>query len=283
MEKIHHIIKDRTFKKGIGISHLISNEYSQDMMIIKFKPTNVVDWKIRQWGSMHPLFENVTLSYNDNKRIIENKAKRIVIDDHSISLRINASNEYEHDRTHGEGWPHLLLEQFFKGINIGKLKNLYAEIDFDFIDFVDHMHGRNTELHTFQVGWYFAIGNKNINSIDYDDFYWFGLPFIDKPRLPMGKPYEAVDAGKEDATNKYIINIAASNYISKPTEVGDNYHVKLDILPYLKEAYKKAKNKGYLKHTLFEDLELISTNFGIEDTGTFDGEIKINLIDIYTI
>jgi len=280
---MQHYIKDRNFKKGIGISHLISNSYSKDMMVIKFKPTHCVNWKIRQWGSAHSLYDICNVINNDQEKLIVNKAKKILIKDGSISLYINGKAEYTHDRKQGEGWPHLLIEQFFSNIKIFNLNNLHAKINFDFVNFEDHMGDRRTELHTFQVGWYFAIGNKNKNSKGYDDFYWFGLPFIDTPRLPMGKPYEAIDVGKEDSTNKYIINISASNYLNKPTEPGDNYSIDIDILPYIKEAFEKAKSKGYMRNTALEDLELISTNFGIENTGTFSGEIKVNEIDIYTI
>jgi hypothetical protein len=97
----------------------------------------------------------------------------------------------------------------------------------------------------------------------------------------MGKPYEAADLGKEDCTSKYIINVDPHFYIKKNTEVGDNFNIKLDILPYIKNAYEKAKKAGYLKTSVFEDLELVSTNFGIEDTGTFDGTIRLNKINIW--
>lgn len=278
-----HYLKDRKFKKGFGISHLVSNIYGGDMMEIKFIPTKHTDWKIRQWGSKYSLLNEANIKNDGKTFMLNNCAKKIELKKHKLSLAINGDIEFKTPRTHGEEWPHLLLEQFFHNFNLSKINNLHAKINFDFVNFINHMDKPDFNIHTFQVGWYFAIGNRNKNNKDYQDFYWFGLPFIDYPRLDYGKPYEAVDAGKEDATNKYIINIAARNYINKPTEPGDNYQIDIDILPWIKKAFIRAQNKGYLKNSKFEDMEIISTNFGIENTGTFSGELKINEIDLYSI
>lgn len=275
------ILKDHKFRKGFSISYVKANRYNKDMMVWKFVPGQTV-WKICQWGSRFSLVENCTIAAsNKHVKHIANEQKSITRNrGGTVTLSIKTDKEYLHDRLHGEEWPHLLLEQFFHGINISKLNNLTVSIDFDFLDFVDHMGERRQDLHTFQVGWYFCVGNKNRKSEGFDDFFWFGLPFIDTPRLPMGKPYEAADLGKEDSTKKYIINIDPHLYIKKNVEVGDNFKVKMDILPYLTKAFEKAKSVGYLTNTKFEDLELVSTNFGIEDTGTFDGTIRLNSIDI---
>lgn len=274
------ITKDKNFQKGFQISHIDSIDHHNDVMLWRFGLLRP-DWKICQWCSKFSLMDeshkekvgNTYKMYNQQKEIIRNE-------DNSLTLTIKTDKEYEHDRLDGEPWPHLLLEQSFKHVKLKNLTNLIADIDFDFLSFTNHMKEKG-ELYTFQVTWYFCIANNNKRSKGYKDFFWFGLPFIDTPRLPMGKPYEAVDSGKEDCTSKYIISFDPKEYISKPTEPGDNFKFNKDILPRIKEAFNRAKAKGYLRNCNFEDMELGSTNFGIEDTGTFDGTIRINHINIF--
>lgn len=274
------ILKDKYFEKGFNIGHV--NSLTNPNTIKPWKLSNEnPDWKICQWCSNYSLQDNAKTEHDEFLDKIYNEQKEITrFKNGSLILSIKTDKEYKHDRLNNDGWPHLLIEQFFDNVNLSKLNNLNVDINFDFVSFFNHMKNNN-ELHTFQVTWYFCISNRNKLSKGYQDFFWFGIPFIDTPRFAMGQPYEAVDSGKEDASNKYIISINPKNYIFGETKIGSNLKFSGDILPNIKNAFNRAKEKGFLKSTNFEDLELISTNFGIEDTGTFDGSIKINSINIY--
>lgn len=275
------ILQDRNFALGFKIGFVDSLKDAHKYVSWKLGNEEPI-WKLAQWCSKFSLIDENIKESNNIYSKISNEQKSITrFKDGSLILDISSDKEYDHDRLDGEEWPHLLIEQSFKDIKLSMLDFLNIDINFDFLSFKNHMKNPS-ELHTFQVTWYFCISNQNKNSHGYDDFFWFGIPFIDTPRLPMGKPYEAVDSGKADATAKYIINIDPKEYINKKTEVGDNFKFSGDILPRIKKAFSIAKNKGYLKSSEFEDMQLLSTNFGIEDTGTFDGAIKINNIDIYS-
>ena len=132
-----------------------------------------------------------------------------------LLIFIRTDKEYTHDRLPREDWPHLLIEQFFKGVNLSKLDNLMVDIDFELLSFEDHMGERKKDLHSLQIGWDLSIDNQNKKSKGYKDFFWFGMPFIDMPRFPKGQPYEAADLGKDDCTGKYIISMDPT-YVNGP-------------------------------------------------------------------
>jgi len=277
---MNKILKDTDFNNGFYIGHIDSTNHPNTNTLWKFNDKEP-SWKICQWFSNFSLQDNNKKESTPNYQKIFNEQKSVTRNkDGSLILEIYTFKEYKHDRLENEAWPHLLIEQFFEEVYLYKLTSFNVLIDFDFISFKNHMINNN-DLHTFQITWYFCISNINKNSKGYKDFFWFGLPFIDTPRLPIGKPYEAQDYGKEDSTGKYIINIDLKNDIKSPILVGDNIKYSNDILPNLKKAFEMAKKKGFLKTSNYEDMGLISTNFGIEDTGTFDGTIKINKINIY--
>jgi len=277
---MRQILKDNLFEKGFNIGHVDSITNANTVKKWNFTPSNP-EWKICQWCSNYSLLDDAQTESTSLFNKISNKQKQIIrTNNGELILCIKTDLEYQHDRVDGEGWPHLLIEQFFEDQKLSQFSNINAEISFDFVSFKSHMKNNNN-LHTFQVTWYFCISNRNKQSKGYEDFFWFGIPFIDTPRFPIGQPYEAVDAGKEDASNKYIISIDPKEYISKEVKPGDTLKFSGDILPRMKKAFEQAKLKGFLKNTNFEDLEIISTNFGIEDTGTFDGTLKINSINVY--
>lgn len=274
------LLKDVGFENGFHVGHIDSLTYTGNMLEWKFNK-ETPSWKICQWCSKFPLFENCTITKDDEKRTISNCQKSVErYNDGTVKLILKTDLEYDHPREGHEGWPHLLLEQFFDDNRLTSLKELTMEIDFEFTKFMDHMGDTRKDLHTFQVSWYLAIANRNPNSKGYGDFLWFGLPFIDYPRFDFPHEFRAVDGGKEDATQKFIVAIDPHIYLKEKTEVGAHYQVAQPVLKLIKEAFDYAKGQGYLKNTEFEDLGLLSTNFGIEDTGTFDGELLLHHIHL---
>ena len=274
------LLKDTDFQNGFVVGHIDSLAYTGNMLEWKFN-TMTPSWKICQWCSKYPLFENCEIRKDGDNRTISNAQKSVTrLEDGSVKLLLKTDLEYDHPREGHEGWPHLLLEQFFIDNRLTSLKELTMDVDFEFTYFKDHMKETRTNLHTFQVSWYLAIANRNQESKGYGDFLWFGLPFIDYPRYDFPQPFRAVDGGKEDATQKYIVAVDPHLYLEEKTHVGSHYQVEVPVLALIKEAFEYAKGQGYLKNTEFEDLGLLSTNFGIEDTGTFDGELWIHHIHL---
>lgn len=271
------ILLDKTFEKGFNV---IRRTPKEEIMTISFggaKPC----WRLAEWASKHPLFTHRDVFESKSEYTLQNEAKSIKRSaDGSLSISIRTDNEYDHSRKEGEPWPHLLLEQEFEGQKIAPMKRLDLDLSLDFLALESFMNGVRNDLHTLQVSLYFAIGNRNKKSPSYLDFYWFGLPFIDAPRYHFPKKWVNRDLGKEDATRKLIYAIDPAIYMKEPFMVGDRLDVKLDILPFVLEAFEEAKRRGYLGVTTLNELEILSLNLGFEVTGTFNGKIRINRFSI---
>jgi hypothetical protein len=58
-------------------------------------------------------------------------------------------------------------------------------------------------------------------------------------------------------------------------------HVKFDILPFLKQALKIARQNGALKGATVDHLRIGSTNIGWELPGNYDAEVEISYLNMY--
>jgi len=127
----------------------------------------------------------------------------------------------------------------------------------------------NPDLHTAQFSQYFTIQDNNKDSESYGDFFWFGLPFYDY-RYENIELYAAQDIGKDDASNKFIFSVASRNIFDGTLHDKQWITIDKDILPFIKEAFKTAQERGYLTGSKFEDLAITTMNTGWEVPGTFD-------------
>lgn len=277
-----NLVKDPLFLKGFNILKRSLLEDNHNNLICLPYQNNNATYRLAEYFSKQDFYNKREILVRDNEYIIKNDYKEIYKDkENRLTLSIKCEKEYNHLREFNEAWPHLLIEQEFNDELIKNMKSLIVDLDLDFLSLESFINKERNDLHTLQVSLYFAIGDNNINSIGYKDYYWFGLPLIDAPRYRYPKEYCSQDIGKEDATNKLIYSINPKIYMKDMFLVGDNLNFKLNIIEYVKEGFLKAKELGYLKNTSFEDLSLFSFNFGFEVTGTFNGKIRINKLNIF--
>ena len=197
--------------------------------------------------------------------------------DGALTLDIVGEHEYKKPRIYNQGWPHLLVEQKFDHQKIGFAQSLFVDMSVTFLDFVNKMKtGFDPELHTLQLNLSFQLGDRDLKSSTFGDFFWFSIPLVDLPRNEMPKEYAAEDYGKSDATHKMILSMNPRLYMTEPLRVGNTISFNFDVLPEMKKALAAAQGKGYMEHVPFERIELISLRFGFEDTGTFDGKARLN-------
>lgn len=278
---MREIIKDTKFRNGFMITHTNGLITKNVIKVVNYMNTALIkpNWKIAQWCSKYNLANGIERITDDYAYIYEDigKALKVYPLSGQVSLYVRGSKEYEKPRIDGEGWPHLLLEQDFRDVKLEKIKDCEIEIDFSFEYFKNYMAERNN-LHTAQFQWFFSITNKNSKSKGFNDFFWFGLSFIDFPRYDYPPSYEAVDGGKEEHTNKFICIVDSKDYLKEPVEIGKKVCVKYNIKNHIITAFKKAKEKGYLLNCKFEDMEISSMNVGWEVTGTFDVGLIIEKI-----
>ena len=278
-----NLILDPKFEKGFAILRrsLLSDNHSE-LLSLPFHNGNPT-YRLAEYFTKDDLYHERDIRVGDGTYSISNRHKNIVRDTQGrLTLAIYCGQEYDHPRQEGEPWPHLLIEQEFGYHPIAKAKKLLVELDLDFLSLESHMDSSwDGELHTCQVSLYFAIGDGNPDSKGYKDFFWFGLPLIDLPRLHFPKSYCSRDLGKEDATRKLIYSIDPHIYLGESLLVGERADVNLDIRGYIDEGFAKAKELGYLTEVDRDDLCLFSMNLGFEATGAFDGKIRINKLNVF--
>lgn len=275
------LLRDKNFEAGFNVlkRSLLENNHDE-LMELSFhhkKP----EWRLAEYFSHYDLYAHRDIREDKDGYLISNEAKEIRRNcDGSLTLTINTDKEYDHPRVEGEPWPHLLIEEEFFSHHLIKMKKLRIHMTLDFLALESFMNQTRNDLHTLQVSLYFALGSRNKNSKGCNDFYWFGLPFIDAPRYHFPKQWINQDIGKEDATNKLIYTIDPHRYMKEEFLPGDTLTIDLDVLPDMLNAFHVAKEKKFIQNVPLEDVEILSLNFGYEATGSFNGKIKLSEFSI---
>jgi len=278
------IITDTQFKKGIG---LIGPSSAHPDLIDTLRPFGSSKqqpaWKMPQWATrynlkgLRPVKHKDTIIYqNEGKKVSFLKTGNTVL----VALEVFGAKEYLKPRISGEAWPHLLLEQRTNQTKISQMQAL----DFQISAKLMYSHNRtgaayDPGLHAAQVTFYLLVQNVNKSSAGLGDYFWFGLPLYDS-RHPILDEYAAQDLGKEDATKKFILNVASKELFNGSLHDGKWVNIRKDIYPLIKKAFQKAKDNGYLKTTNFEDIAIESTNLGWEIPGTFDCGIQFRSLSL---
>ena len=254
-------------------------------------PNNKPVWRLCQWGTKHSLANAECLRFNNHDIAYENKGKKVLVgsensEKRDLILKINGKAEYgQKVRKHGESWPHLLVEQDAVTIyRLDELEKLKFRLSLRLIHCENHMKNEeyNPQLHAAQFQIFLIVKNINSQSQDHDNYFWFGVPFFDS-RYNIPPPYMAKDAGKQDATGKFIYTIDGTEVNKTPLEGRQWLTVQKNLLPYIKEGLKEAVRKGYLYSSKLTDYAVVNMNMGWEIPGTFDAAMQIRDLDIRTI
>lgn len=276
------IIQDRDFKQGIKVLGHSSASPSPIDTLHPFKHSvESVAWVLPQWGSKHVMQEVMPIRLNDSI-IYSNNAKKVVIFPQKgkttqITLAVNGSEEYIRPREFNEEWPHLLLEQYFSSpVQLHRIDELIYKTRGK----INYCHNRmgnqfNPEIHTAQITQFFTIQNGNIESLDYGNFFWFGLPLFDY-RYNAIALYAAQDLGKEDASKKFIYSVASHDIFEGSMHSQQWITINTNILPFIQQAFATAQQRGYLLQTKYDDLTITTMNIGWEVPGTFDCAITFD-------
>lgn len=278
------VLRDPFFAKGFYVGNEKGLDYPDYRITVPFQESDP-EWVLSQWNSEHSLSTERSILINHDSYEVKNKSKLLKKgSDDSLTLEILGSKEYKKPRVLNESWPHLLIEQKYTNVFLGRVKGLLAHLDMDFLTFKNFMGGElDPELHTMQIGWMFRIGDLDVRSYNFGDFFFFGLPIIDYPRYDFPVTFFGEDYGKRDATHKIIISIDPHKYLEGKIVPGAHIAFDFDILPEIKAAFERAQEKGYMKNQQFSSLQIVSTKLGFEDTGTFDGKIRINHVSLEAI
>ena len=282
--KSRPLLLDTRFRRGFLLSYPDSKKgHAAESVLDLGDSDNKPIWRLCQWGTKHSLAK-VRCNHDSHGDVsYGNDAKKVLVgaedsDNRDLVLEIRGGSEYgNRARKQGESWPHLLIEQ--QVCETYPLEKL-ARLDFDLGIKRLYCENRmatdtcNPSLHAAQFQMFLVVSNIDKNAKDYGNYFWFGVPFFDS-RYEIPPAYKAKDAGKSDATGKFIYTIAGEKVTPEPFKENRWAEIDIDLLPYIKAGLQEAVKRGYLKDSNSGHYAVVGMNMGWELPGTFDASIQI--------
>ncbi len=268
------LFRDVAFTKGFRLSAVDSRARPVEVGYVFPDGNKRPDWRLAQWGTNYSL-EGAEERVGKNSRIIENAGKLVELrkdgDDTVLRLYIKAGDDYGGKlRKAGESWPHLLVEQSFDiRPKICELKNFIVSYEVRISGVQTVYEGvLDNSLHAAQLVMFFTLQDVNTG-----DYIWFGLPIYDS-RFDFPHEHRAADAGKDDATSKYIYSVGGRRLWRSKIRMDEWEKFDMDVLPLMKEALKDAFKKGWLKDSDLKNIAISSMNTGWEMPGPFNASAE---------
>ena len=249
-------------------------------------------WSIAQWDSGPCLWENRKTDVPDNV-LTNGTDKKVEIKKGQVSLYLDSSGYYQgNPAIQGDYWPHLLIEQ--GSFSYNKLSNeqkvfYHADSEAMVLEFdIRLTEYEKTEIkgdwvRAAQLLMYFYVRSGK------GDFLWFGLQLFDN-RSDNTEHYIGYDGGKADASGAMIYSIGSRHVYKNskrtlwknrsPYPSDEWIHVKIDILPYIEDAFNKGKEDGYFKAEEICELYIDGMNYGFETIGTFKHSADIKNLSL---
>jgi len=133
-------------------------------------------------------------------------------------------------------------------------------------------------LHAAQFQMFLIVKNIRPESEDHGNYYWFGVPFYDN-RHDIPPAFMAADAGKKDATGKFIYTIAGEVSLQE----GQWAVLDKDLLPHIFNGLQEAAKRGYLKDPDPHNYAVANMNLGWEIPGTFDAAAQVQDLAVFAV
>ena len=242
-------------------------------------------WRICQWASKYSLAETTEVYSASGEITLENQGKKVVFGGNppgNLIMAVYGKAEYgSRARKSGEGWPHLLIEQDASALYpLHQLQSIDFLADARLLLFTDGM-GKSADpgLHAAQFQLFLIIKNIDPSSKNYNDFFWFGVPFFDN-RYDIPPEYKAKDVGKNDATGKFIYTISGNSVQSIPMIRGEWISIKTNLLPAILRGLEDAVQLHYLTDANPEHYAAVNMNMGWEVPGIYDVSMQIRNFNI---
>lgn len=306
-KKVVELLDDLNFSRGFSVTLFHANSSNGNLAghltYDGAKAEGDSIWRMAQWGCTKDMVADGTyerdgsvITYNDGGKYLQVDTSKTG----NITLGIKGSEEYTKDadgnireRTDGaENWPHILIEQSVNADTSG-YDHFYMEVNYTVTkceSLVDReVYPVNPDLNAAQFQWFITLTDMNPDSVSYGQSMWFGFSMFDTRALG-GTPggLASYDGGKEDSTGLFIYMISLQTVtgqtgsVNAPTAVvGKEVNVKVDILPYIKQALKIARQNGAMLGASADQLAVGSTNIGWELPGNYDVEVEISYLNMY--
>jgi len=305
---IEELLRDLNFSRGFSVTLFHANSSNGNLAGHLDYDGNKAEgdsiWRMAQWGCTKDMVADGAFERNGSVMTYTDEGKFLQIDSTkagTVTLGIKGSEEYTKDadgnireRTDGtENWPHILIEQSI-GADTSGCAHLYMEMNYKVTkceSLVDReLYPLDPNLNAAQFQWFITLTDMNPESESYGNSMWFGFSMFDTRALG-GTPggFASYDGGKEDSTGLFIYMLSLQavagqqpDSVNIPTAVvGKDVGVKVDILPYINQALKIARQNGAMKGASADQLAIGSTNIGWELPGNYDVEVEISGFNMY--
>jgi len=285
---VEPLFADTQFRQGFLLSYPDSSKGRAVERVLNFDDANNVPvWRLCQWATRYTLASAHCRRDPDSVLSYENEAKRVAVGNSDspnkgLTLEIRGSTEYgTRARKLGESWPHLLIEQDATRLfALDELDTVRLRIRLRLLYSKNGMSADEYDpgLHAAQFQLFFIVKNIRRGSVDEGNYFWFGVPFYDS-RHDIPPAFMAADAGKKDATGKFIYTIPGETSLKS----GNWVAVDKDLLPQVLSGLQEATKRGYLKNPDPHDYAVANMNLGWEIPGTFDVAVQVQDLDISAV
>ena len=305
------ILTDKKFKRGFVVRGLGIPIYSDHKEEETYGPAyetgyyfqygkDMIDkpvWEICQWSTRYAFHDEsiTTFTENGTEYTYQNQSKffRVNTSTGEFTLGLDAEECYVYgDRQPYMEWPHLLISRDIKRSYATKVSDK-EEIRITLNASLDRYEDKMTVepqmyVHAAQCMFYLYVSNYDETTDNFTDMLWLGMTIFDN-RWEYTEEFAHQDSGsKESETNKFIYNVANSEYLSKNNhfynkgkiKVGSSVTIDFDILPYVRIALEKAQEAGCMLDSNYDNLYISGMYIGFELPGTYNLEMTFNNMDI---
>ena len=286
------VILDPTMSRGVGVMGTESisdlSEVTYQFNYLNTVPEGSVSmWRLGQWGTKYGLADTGVESQDGDNYILRDDTKEFIVNPKTgqYSLNCDTTLEYDEPKPYGAAWLHLITVQNLADISrVSEMENIYAELDFS-IDYCENLMGNgfDPDLHTALFQWVFIIQNVNVDSPDYNQYFWLNIPYYDGRGLTIEswrkfEEYAVLDYGKEDKSNSFIYSASSDGYLPEGgMELGKRYRMVIDLVPYIERALSTiqtldqnlSSDYPMLLNTTTDYLRIGQFYIGWEVPGTF--------------
>ena len=283
-EDCRPIFADTQFQQGFLLSYPDTSKGRSIEAILNLgNNKNKPAWRLCQWATKYSLADTQPVRNEQGDAMYENQGKKVVVGGHSspnrdLILEVRGKPEYGQTiREFGQTWPHLLVEQdAVETHTLDALNQLRLTVAFRLLSCQSNMtqDQYDPSLHTAQFQLFLIVKNVEAGSKDAGDYFWFGVPFFDS-RYDIPPSHMAKDAGKKDATGKFIYTIDGQQVNTTPPANGDWIKIEKDLLPYIKDGLKEAVKRGNFSDSAPEHYAVVNMNLGWEIPGSFNAAVQI--------
>ncbi len=228
-------------------------------------------WRLCQWSCRHDLRG---AQASETEYGVEYASESLTMarsSDGVLTMKLDASKEYQKPRTADEPWAHILIETDLPFVPVSDYESLELTYSMRILK-CDNLTGDdyNPTIHAAQALGYFHLTNNNPQSEDYRMGMWLGVGLYDN-REPGGM-LQKVMSHLDKGTQTYIYCRPSACFFGEGTDFADGawHPAYVNVRETLGEALAHFKAQGLFPESDVEDFAFTSMNFGWEVPGTFD-------------